>query len=415
MVMLDILRKMSGAYDWDLSVVTVDHSLRLASKSDCQFVVKTCEKLDIKCFAEKVDVKKLVETSGMSTEAAARKLRYEVFDKLSKNFDYVCLAHHMSDYAETTLFNILRGSGSRGANAMSLLNGKYARPLLFVKKEQIEEYAKQNNIQFVIDETNSQNIYSRNFLRNEIFPQLKDLNSKAIENIVNFAETTKSDNDFIYSFLDTTKIVVSDFSAFIPQEILLQHNAIAVRAVLFALSALKADRDVTRQHLFDAVNLKNMETNKQVSLPNGFFAIRTYDGIKICQRQEKTFFQYPFDIGVFDFDKVVVKVENCLPKFQYTTAKGRLLVADIDKIPRGSVLRNPLDDDVFCKGVGGSCKLKKHLSDRKIDLLERQNMVVLANGNNVLAILGLDISKEICLQEDTLNAVELKCETNIFG
>lgn len=90
----------------------------------------------------------------LSLETAAREMRYAVLNSAAKNSDYVCLAHHMNDNAETVLMHILRGSGARGAAGIKPVSNRFFRPLLDETREEIDKYAFENDIPFVYDETN---------------------------------------------------------------------------------------------------------------------------------------------------------------------------------------------------------------------------------------------------------------------
>lgn len=412
MVMLEVLHDLSKTYNWHLSVVTIDHLLRRESANDCAFVEKRCNELGIKCLVRNVDVLRHAKQNKLSLETAAREKRYGVLNELAKQNDFVCLAHHRTDHAETIMLNLLRGSGSKGIGAMKVLSGKLARPLLNTSKDEIESYAAKRGVKYVVDETNSQDIYSRNFLRNKIFPLMTRLNAKAIDNIVSFAEILKQDNDFFNSHPLFKKVVLKDGGAFVPNEVLNAHPALASRAVILALELIGAEKDCNRQQIGAVLGLN--ETNKRLNLSSGAVAVKGYEGVTITKEaeEETKFYSTPFRFGEHIFDKKTIDVSLCQPSAEINRTRGRALVCDAETIPSGSCLRYPLPDDVFFKHNGGSCKLSKHLSDRKIPLGERGKTVVLACGSEVLAILGLDITQKIQVTEKTKQAVKLSIKEN---
>ncbi len=130
------------------------------------------QKIDVDCSVLCVDAPKYSEENKISLETAARVLRYEVLAK--SDCDFVCLAHHADDNAETVLMHILRGSGAYGAQGIKRINGKYLRPLIDLTREEIERYARNNNVPFVVDSTNAETIYTRNLVRREVMPMLKN-------------------------------------------------------------------------------------------------------------------------------------------------------------------------------------------------------------------------------------------------
>ena len=146
------------------------------SDRDCRFVEEFCRVNDIQLKLKDFNVDEYMQSHpGESIEMACRKLRYDWFDKILKETGYqrIVTGHNADDNIETFLLNMLRGSGTRGLRGMSGDNGKIWRPLLKFHREEIITYLKDNNLSYVVDSTNLLSDYRRNFLRNEIIPQLK--------------------------------------------------------------------------------------------------------------------------------------------------------------------------------------------------------------------------------------------------
>jgi tRNA(Ile)-lysidine synthase len=133
-----------------------------------------CAHLNIAFTAVKVDVK----NSGRGIEDAAREARYAVFEQHIKEGDYLLTAHHADDQAETLLLRLMRGTGPRGLAAMaqqrSLGQGTLFRPLLNVSRAELEEYARTEGLSWVNDESNADDHYDRNYLRNHVMPLLRE-------------------------------------------------------------------------------------------------------------------------------------------------------------------------------------------------------------------------------------------------
>lgn len=147
------------------------------SNRDMNFVVQFCEKLGIPLEIKEFDVNKfLKQNKGTSVEMACRDLRYSWFrDKLEETgADRLVTGHNADDNIETFFLNLLRGAGTRGLKAMSSDNGIIWRPLLKFHRKDILAYLKAHNLSYVVDSTNLENDYRRNFLRNNIIPQLKE-------------------------------------------------------------------------------------------------------------------------------------------------------------------------------------------------------------------------------------------------
>lgn len=148
------------------------------SNQDEAFVKALAQQYDIPCFVTRFDTYTLADTQKGSIQMIARQLRYEWFEELrqSEGYDYIATAHHQSDLTETILLNLVRGTGIAGLHGIKEKNGKVIRPLLFASKNEIENFATQEQLQWREDASNKENKYYRNRLRNEVIPVLKGMN-----------------------------------------------------------------------------------------------------------------------------------------------------------------------------------------------------------------------------------------------
>ena len=177
-VLLELLRRLAGPLDFKLSCVHVDHGISPNARRWAAFCVRKCKRLAIPLAVHVVDVA-AYRAEGL--EAAARRSRYEVYAR--QDADFIVLAQHLDDQAETLLLQLLRGAGVKGGAAMPLLRaqgrsktGKPARPpailrpMLKLSRPQIAAYAKAHRLKWVEDESNTDIRYDRNFLRHEVLP-----------------------------------------------------------------------------------------------------------------------------------------------------------------------------------------------------------------------------------------------------
>ena len=164
------------------------------SDEDEQFTANLAEELSIPFYSKSFQTEKYSEENGISTQMAARKLRYTWFDNLKDDFGFDCIltAHHKNDNVETVLLNLVRGTGHKGLKGIESIKKNIVRPLLPFAKQEIIRFAKDNNISWREDVSNKSNKYKRNLLRNEIIPLLEQLNPNFIqtfsENIEKFNE-----------------------------------------------------------------------------------------------------------------------------------------------------------------------------------------------------------------------------------
>ncbi len=181
MVMLDLFKK---EFDPDnLVVAHLDHMIREDSKGDLEVIKRYCIQNQIKFVNESIDVKKFPG----NIEANARQIRYNFLEKVRRDYscNWIVTAHHIDDQAETIFMSTMKGafvSGMSGIDFMDL-DRKLIRPMLFASKSDLQNYSKVRGISFVLDSTNDDLSYDRNFLRKDIFPRLDERFSGFAERI----------------------------------------------------------------------------------------------------------------------------------------------------------------------------------------------------------------------------------------
>ena len=150
--------------------------IREEAGEDEEFVKKYCEKREIKFFSKRVDIQKIANENKMGTEETGREERYKFFLEVLKenNANRIATAHTKSDNAETVLMNILRGTGTSGLKGIQPKRDEiYIRPLIEATREEIEKYCEENKLNPRHDKTNDEIVYTRNKIRNILFPFLK--------------------------------------------------------------------------------------------------------------------------------------------------------------------------------------------------------------------------------------------------
>lgn len=153
--------------------------------ADEQLVKEMCERLEIPCHTIRVNTIEYAQEKNLSIEMAARNLRYDFFQQLCKDNGYmkILTAHHANDNAETLLLNLIKGTGVRGLTGIPRQRDNIVRPLLSFTRKELENYAKQNNIEYRTDATNKESIYQRNKLRNEVLPLLETINPAVVQTL----------------------------------------------------------------------------------------------------------------------------------------------------------------------------------------------------------------------------------------
>ena len=180
-VLLHVLLSLAPRFEWQLSALHVHHGMSPNADAWADFCSGLCTRLNIPLHIERVNISPLQADHGI--EAAARKLRHAAFAR--QKCDFVALAHHADDQAETLLLQLLRGAGVRGVAAMPVLSKVEGplfkpatapatlRPLLDIPRSALTEYAQQHGLHWVEDESNADDYYPRNFLRLRLLPLLE--------------------------------------------------------------------------------------------------------------------------------------------------------------------------------------------------------------------------------------------------
>lgn len=397
MALLHFLAQNAEEYDIEVVAIHVDHGIRENSYEDADFVKQKAKELGVRFYKFRIDAPKIAREKGISIETAARDARYGVFQTLLKKgvVDKIALAHHTKDQAETILMHIFRGSGVAGAKGMEAIRDNvYVRPFLTTSKAQILEYLAENHIENVEDYSNADNSYNRNYVRNVLMPEIEKRWPNVVNAIASFGQAVTEDDEYITSQVFDDAMMVSEKEVKIPTSYFLYANPIISRLIFKACHAIGIHKDIERKHIEAIKELAlNGQNGSRIYLPFEAIAIREYDYLTIYNRhEEEQTLNEPFKCGEFNvegFGKVIVR------RVKDFTPKENVLYLDYRLVPKTAVWRFRQDGDVFTKFGGGSKKLKSYLIDKKVPQRLRNVLPVLADGNEVYAIAGLEISDKV--------------------
>lgn len=197
----------------NFAIATVNFSLRgEESDGDEELVRDWAEERGIMYFSKVFDTKEYCRVKGVSTQVAARDLRYGWFDLLMSehSYDYLAVAHNLNDSVETFFLNILRGTGIQGLTGIRRKNGKIIRPLLSITRREIAEFVKKESIPFREDSSNSQSYYSRNRLRNMVFPEFEMINASFLGTVEKDMSNVEAAADILEELYITKKAELLD-------------------------------------------------------------------------------------------------------------------------------------------------------------------------------------------------------------
>ena len=411
MALVHFLHSISEELDIEVIAIHVYHGIREESRDEANFVIEKCREMGVRAYKFRIDSPKIAKEKNISLETAAREGRYGVFNSLFKKdvVDKIALAHHLSDQAETILMHIFRGSGVAGARGMEpIRDGRFIRPLLSTSKEEILDYINFNNLDYVNDSSNADNTFTRNYLRNVLFPQITAKWPGAIGAIVNFGKAVKEDDDYINSQIFDDAIIYEDKEAKIPLSYFIYPAPIISRMIIKALKNIGVEKDFEKKHVDMIKDLATSHENgKRISLPFDVVAIKDYDYLTLANRK-KVIPQFKCELRCGEFDlpdgrKLVVK------RVKEMQQKEGVVYFDYRKVPKTAMWRFRQDGGVFTKFGGKKKKLKSFLIDKKVPQRKRDILPVLADENQVFVIAGVEISDLVKVEGvPTAYSVEIK-------
>ena len=406
---------------YSLAAVHVHHGIRgEEADRDEAFVKALCETYQVPFYGFRYDVPKISKEQHLSEEEAGRMMRRKAFFQVQQQLgaEKIALAHHGNDRAETFLFNLSRGTGIKGLCSMKPVQESIIRPLLWAKREEIESYVQKNGYGYVEDGTNASVQYTRNRIRHEVLPELEQVNGKALEHICKAAEKLSA----VSAYLDREAEKLCTLSAVMCQdEVRILKTAFCKGDEVLQIPVLQkcveylcgSLENITEEHLKKLIELFEMQSGKEIHLPCGMVAVRTYEGIRLFYRKEQEM-ELPVEItgaGIYEFGGKTFEISmedwderKNFPTNSYTKC------FDYDKIGANVFLRTrKMGDYLEVNADHGKKSLKDYMINEKIPKEERDQVVLLADGNHILWVVGKRISEYYKVSKDTTKILRVQC------
>ena len=276
MCLLHILLSLREEYNLELNVAHINHMIRENAIIDEEYVKAFCEENNVKLFVKKADVLSISKENMIGTEEAGRKVRYEFFNEVKEmtSSNKIAIAHNKNDKVETVLLNLIRGTGTYGLIGIEPKNGIYIRPLLEIERKDIEEYCKINNINPRIDESNFQNIYNRNKIRNVVIPFIeKEFNPNIINTISRLSDIVKEEENYFNELveLEYKNIVIEETNDYIKLN-LREFNKINIvirkRLIFYTINKLLGNTmGIEKIHVEDIIKLCSNNIGNKYLVP----------------------------------------------------------------------------------------------------------------------------------------------------
>lgn len=407
-MLLHCLNSIKEEYNLELLVAHVNHKIRKdTAERDALFVESLCKKLGIKFYLREVPIPELAKEYGLTEEEMGRKVRYDFFSELAGEEGKIATAHNANDNVETVLMRFMRGTGIKGMSGIPYVRDNIVRPILNVSREDIERYIEENSLTHITDETNFESVYTRNKIRLELIPFIKEhFNPNLINTVNNNIISYKEDSD--YFEIETDKLFEKyakreNFIISLPLQVLREkHPSISKRLILKTSmiflndiqTNLSADMVEKIYQNLDSKVGTTFVINKELQVRVGYEDL-IFENLQEKQNFNEEVYSYNFgeDISLFlkEFEMKlnfsVVENSNIVNRpFEFYLP----LEEYKDKILE---IRTRRDGDIFRIEDNVHKKLNKMFVDKKIDKNIRDTIPLLCNGKEVLCAFGYFVTR----------------------
>lgn len=409
--LLFMLLELKKEWGFEITAVHINHGFRGEdADADEQYVKKICEDQNTELFVFRENVQEYAKKYGLSEEEAGREVRRNCFLKVLKNqgASRIALAHHMNDNAETLLWNLCRGTGLKGMGGISPKNGVWIRPLLCLNRSEIESYLEKRGISYCTDKTNLGDTYMRNRIRNHVIPYLEEyINPKSVEHMAGCIEKLRKAEAYIERetgkyLQDCTRTgedarIILDKKRFedVPEEL----KSGVIQEILCAAAGKR--KDIESVHVNAVEELLGRQVGKKVDLPYGLEAVRSYEGIYFQKKEKRSLEQ---EGELFRMQVLKRCADNqTIPQKNYTKW------FDYDIINSAVKIRHRESGDyIVIDKEGNTQKIKQYFINEKIPKEVRDEIWLVAEGNEILWIVGYRQSQAYQITENTKRILEIE-------
>ncbi len=429
MVLLHLLNACRETFDLSLIVAHVNHGFRPeASEREAELVQKESARFRLPFEYGQFNVKEFRRLGGLSPQDAARRIRFHFFyDLLQKHHaQKIALGHNADDQVETVLLRLIRGSGLQGLKGiLPIREGKVIRPLLEVWKEEIESFAVEKRIPFLLDSSNLKKDYLRNRIRLSLIPFIEgEYQPHFRETLLRTSTILREENDYlergaeeayqkiIHAAKDTLSFKFSEYQSL--------HQAIQWRVIKKIVERIldggmvMEDRGGAEVHtIYQKLRLSS--PSFFLELPRGFWVEKRYDAVLLGKGGVKS--SPPFEVDLLssghtfveEIGKEVVIEETDRDQLKDYSEPPNTALMDYESLRFPLKMRNFRPGDRFCPlGVKGTQKLKDFFIDHKVPKFERPRVPLLISEEMIAWIVGYRIDERVKITERTRKVLKVK-------
>jgi tRNA(Ile)-lysidine synthase len=368
----------------------LNHGIRGAEADrDEAFVKWLCLKFDIPIVCETVDIPSLAKEKGQSLELCAREVRYEF---LSRNAEgLIATAHTASDNTETLLFNLTRGSGTKGLAGIPPKRDNYIRPLIFCSRYDVEKYCIDNSLSYVTDSTNLTDDYTRNKIRHKVVTTLKEINPSLEDAVVRATDILREDNEALEFFTNEALFKAISDDGLLCESVNNLPTAVAKRVIIKYAQTVETELKLDYLHVNALCEI--CKNDGKISLPCGYYG-EVKNGVLIINSENND--EKP------QFYAKLVKVEKINNLLSIN-------LIDCDKIIGSPIIRTRKEgDSIRLKNRGCTKTLNKLFTENKVDITIRDSIPVIADDKGVIWVYGMGVSQRCAPSNNSTNVLEVR-------
>jgi tRNA(Ile)-lysidine synthase len=422
MALLHYLHKKKEKYHLNLQVAHVHHGIREDADKERDFVIAYCKSLGLPCAVSHCHIPRFAKDKGISQEEAGRLARYEFFASLAHEKGKIAVAHHKDDQVETMLMRFLRGSDIKGLGGMLPKRGQIIRPFLCIGREDIEAYCEKYNIPYCQDNSNFMPIYTRNKLRLVCIPYIKEnINPNLADLLFEHSKLYQEEEEFLHEYVlkvyaNACKEQTKKNIEIGILELQKEKPYIQKRILYYALTQiLHHGKNITLHHIESIYALISKQPGKKICLPQNIVCLRGYE--TLCLKYETTSITtlqtkiYPISLGqnIFGTDKKLILSLVTRKTFEQREENSYTKYIDYDKIKDSLCIRTRQTED-YITLLCGTKKIKKYFIDQKIPREQRSHVALLADGCQIIWVVGDRLNSAYYVDERTKNILEIKLE-----
>ncbi len=372
MALLYVLKELRKKIGYKIVVAHVNHNVRKESVEEAEFLKEYCNKNNIT-----FEMMTITKYGDDNFHNEARNIRYHFYEELINkyNANYLMTGHHADDLMETILMRIVRGSTMRGYSGFSDIvdmgNYKIVRPLISVTKKELEDFDKENNIPYRIDQSNFKDKYTRNRYRKSVLPFLKEEDNRVHEKFINFSNQIRESDEFIERITSSVIDSVYQDGIIDVNKFRLLDIVIQKRIIDYIFSMIYRDDiiEIDRRHV-DLV-LEAINSNKasvSFNLPNDYMVVKEYNKVYFKKDIKEVI---PYDIELSN--EVFLPNGLTIKRVDESKTDGNdiLRINNDDVVLPLRVRTRKNGDRIKVKNMNGTKKVNEVLINAKIPLGKR--------------------------------------------